>query len=452
MAALGRRRLALVCVLALAGFGAYHWLRPKPAAEPTPPPPEVPAVVVDPAVRSALTEAREAVLAQPQSGQAWGNLGLTFRAHNLNPESNACFAVAARLDPKNPRWPYLIGVSNLLLAPDDAVPHLRTAYELAVEPEHRSLTRLRLAEALLDRNDLDGAARLFTEEQEKNPRNPRAYFGLGAVAAARGDHRAAVAALVRAADTPFAHRKAAALLAASYRQLGDDTASERFERAAARGGADLPWPDPFLTEYTGRAVGRRARMTRAEEFEAKGQLADAVAVLEDVVQTDPDDQAVVSLGINLAKLGRYDRAERVLRTVVARAPDHASAHYFLGIALYMQAADAWVGDRARAKPQFEEAVRELRRAAALKPDNGLAHLYAGLALKYLGDLPGALAECRSAVEVAPNLADTHLGVGEVLVAMDKPAEAVPHIETAARLSAPNDMRAKVLLEKIGKKQ
>src|SRR6185503_4037107 len=129
-------------------------------------PPEVPAAVVDPAVRAALAEARERVLAEPRSGSAWGELGWTFRAHNLNVESNACFAVAAKLDPKDPRWPYLIGAINLLIAPDDAIPHLRTAYELATEPAHKSLTRLRLAEALLDRNDLDGAAKLFNEEAQ----------------------------------------------------------------------------------------------------------------------------------------------------------------------------------------------------------------------------------------------------------------------------------------------
>jgi tetratricopeptide (TPR) repeat protein len=443
----------IACVLALCAWGGYHfWARAKPTPKPVAVPPEIPAAVVDEGVRTALTAARDKVLADPQSGQAWGELGLSYRAHNLNPESNACFAVAARFDPQNPRWPYLIGVINLLVAPDDAVPHLRTAYELATDPKHKSLTRLRLAEALFDRNDLAGAAQLYSEEARSDPLGARAQFGLGALAAARGDHQGAIAPLRHAADSPFAHRKATALLAASHRQLGTVAEAERLDREAARGGADLPWPDPFLTEYAGRETGRAARMKAAEQFEASGRFDEAVKELEAVARTDPDDQVLVSLGLNLAQMGRYADAERVLRVVTTRTPDHAVARYFLGVSIYFPAERAWLaGDRQWAQPRFEEAVKELRKAAALKPDKGMAHLYAGLALKYLGNLQEALDECRAGVRATPNLADTHLGVGEVLVAMGKSAEAVPHLETAARLALPNDTRAKALLEKIGKK-
>ena len=447
--------LGAVAVALVAGGAFYAWHRSRPV--PTPVPlaavPEIPPAVTDADVRAALTRAREKVLAEPQSGQAWGELGLIYRAHHLNAESNACFATAARLDPQNPRWPYLIGAINLLQAPDDALPHLRTAYDLATEREHKSLIRLRLAEALLDRADLDGAARLFTEELRTDPLSARAQFGLGAGAATRGDDRAAVGALLLAVDSPFAHRKASALLAASYRRLGNAAESERFEREAARGGDDLQWPDRFMLEYQQREVGRSARMKAVEEFEATGRLSEAVAELEAVARNSPDDLVLVSLGINLAKMGDLGRAERVLRAVVARSPDHAVARYFLGISLYQQAERAWrADDRAWAKPRFEEAVRELRRAAELKPDKGLAHLYAGLALKYLGNLPEAADECRAALRASPQIGEVHFGMAQVLVALDKSAEAVPYLETAVRLSPPSDTRAKALLEGIvGKK-
>ena len=444
-----RRRLLLVSVgsLAVAAGVAYFWHRSGTSAAP----PAIPASVADPEVRAALTTAREKVLAEPGSARAWGELGLIYRAHNLNAESNACFARAAELDPRDPRWPYLIGVIDLMIAPDEAIPHLRRAYDRAAEPEHKSLIRLRMAEALLERNDTDGAAALFDEEARSDPGNPRVQFGLGAVAAARGDDGAAVRHLEAAASSPFAHRKASALLAACHRRLGHPAEAERFERAAVGGPDDLPWRDRFLTDYLRLEVGRSSRLKAVEELEARGQLADAVVELEDLARTSSDDQVLVSLGINLAKVGRFGDAERLLRVVLARTPDHAVARYFLGISLYLPAERAWLaGDRVWARPRLEEAVRELRRSAELKPDKGLARVYAGLALKYLGNLTEALEECREAVRASPQLPDTHLGLGEVLLELGKPGEAVPHLETAVRLSLPGDGRAKALLDTITK--
>ena len=271
-----KRVLVLGGVVLLVGGGIYLWQRTRPA--PAIGPPEVPASVVDADVRAALNRSRAKVQAEPQSGQAWGELGLTYRAHNLNAESNACFATAAKLDPSNPRWPYLIGTIDLLIAPDEAVPHLRIARGLAVKSEHQSLTRLRLAEALLDRGDSDGAAELFAEEARVNPLGARAQFGLGAVAVGRGDHRAAIGPLLLAVDSPFARRKAGTLLAACHRRLGNAADAERCERDASGLPDDLPWPDPFLGEYARRESGRSARMKAIDELEASGRIAEAVAV------------------------------------------------------------------------------------------------------------------------------------------------------------------------------
>ena len=430
----GRKLLVVTCVIALRRGRVRVVAARKPVPKPVAVPPEVPASVVDPAVCTALTEARDKVLAEPQSGQRWGELGWSFRAHTLNSESNACFVVAAQLDPQNPRWPYLIGVINMLIAPDDVVPHLRTAYELAVEPEHKSLTRLRLAEALLERDDLNGAAKLFAEEARTDPLNPHAQFGLGAVAAARGEHESsghdAAAPRSRARSRTRRPLPSWPRVTAGWDAPAD---AERFEHEAARTGDDLSWSDPFLSEYIRRQTGLSAqesrRGVRSERELVRGR--------EGARGGRPDQSGrsgAGQLGDQPRKNGPVRCAERVLRVVVARTPDHAVARYFLGISLYMPAERAWAaGDPEWARPRFEEAIKELREAAKLKPDKGMAHLYAGLALKYLGDLPAALDECREAVRASPHLADTHLGMGEVLVAMGKPAEAVPSLEAAAAL-------------------
>src|SRR5271163_2574002 len=103
--------LSLAC-LAGAGFFTLHLLN-QSKSTPTSPP-EIPSGVVDVEVREALAKARQRVIDDPHSDEAWGDLGLFFRAHRIHPESLACFSEAARLDPTSPRWPYLMGTVHLL--------------------------------------------------------------------------------------------------------------------------------------------------------------------------------------------------------------------------------------------------------------------------------------------------------------------------------------------------
>ncbi|MDB5306699.1 MAG: hypothetical protein JWO38_901 [Gemmataceae bacterium] len=438
--------IAVLVVLVGAAGGAVWWYTTRPPA--TDPPP-VPAGVADPAVRTALIEAREGVVKAPRSGEAWGEYGLVCRAHGLNPESNACFAEAARLDPQNPRWPYLIGLLNLRAAPADAVPHLRAAYGLAVAPpEYRSAARLRLAEALQERGHTDEAAALFAEELRENPGDARAQFGLGAIPAGGGDPRTAVGRLEGAAASPSARRKAAALLAAAYRQLEDPAAAARWEAAAASAPADLPWADPFVAEYQRREVGWLNKERQADEFVAQGRPRNALPILEDMARAYPDEHTFFKLGMTLAKAGDFPRAEQVLRSVVAQNPNHGLGHYFLGVALYQQGESLRKqGNRDQSGGMYEEAVREFRRSTELRPDHALGYLFAGLALRTLGRLSEAESECRNAVRVGPQEANTHLALGEVLMDEGRPADAVPHLEEAARLAPAKNTRAGALLEK-----
>jgi len=91
---------------------------------------------------------------------------------------------------------------------------------------------------------------------------------------------------------------------------------------------------------------------------------------------------------------------------------------------------------------------ELRKSIDLKPDQWQAHLFAGCSMKYLCQLPEAAEECRLAISAMPQSADAHFTLGEVLHEQGKSAEAIAHLENAARLAPQGDTRAKALLEKI----
>lgn len=442
--------VGVVALLLAAGGGAAWWYTSRPAI---PDPPPVPERVTDPNVRAVVTEARDGVLKDRRSAAAWGEYGLVCRANGLNDESNVCFAQAARLDPADARWPYLIAALNIRFAPDDVLPHLREAYRLAGTPKHRSAARLRLAELYQEQGNLDDAERLFAEELRENPGSDRAEFGLGSIAAARGDPRAAIDRLKPLAANPTCRKRASGLLAAAYRQLGDLPAAAHHEQATARAPADLGWPDAFLAEYQARQVGWVPRLKEAEDLDSQGRLREALVIWEDLARAYPDEPALTKLGVAQAKLGQYDRAEQTFRSVLRMNPTNGTVHYYLGRALLGQADPLTRGatgpPAGRAKDLLEEAAAECRRGTELRPDYAPAYVVTGQVLRRLGRLPEAEAVCRDAVRISPHDGQGHLELGEVLLAAGKAADALRAAEEAVRL-APTDPRSKNLLDRAKK--
>src|SRR5437764_617176 len=63
-----------------------------------------------------------------------------------------------------------------------------------------------------------------------------------------------------------------------------------------------------------------------------------------------------------------------------------------------------------------------------------------------------LSNRKDAIRVIPQVAGGHLDMGEVLLELNKPEDAVPHLENAMRLAPPNDHRAMMRLETVRGKQ
>jgi tetratricopeptide (TPR) repeat protein len=430
--------------------GASAWYRYRSPSSSIVVPPEVPSMVTEPEVRNALTKARDRVLVESRSSEAWGELGVLFRAHKILPQANVCFAEAAKLEPRNPRWPYLIGIDNLLLytVNAEAVPYFRTAYSIATDKAEKSVARLQLAEALLEQNELEEATKLFLEELSVASDNPRAHFGLGVAAVTRNDIATAIAQLKIAANSPYYRHKASSLLVSCHRQLGNSAEAEQYERESLRPPNDLPWPDPFNSGLSNQQLGQSARQHQVMEMGNQASSEDVLSLLEEIARKHPNDPTQIPRAVQLFKLGDYPNVEKACREALAIEPDNVTGRCLLGAALYFQAvAKVKEGNRDAANRLFEAALVELKRSIELKPDFGFAYLHIGYALKNLGKLPEAAEAFRTAIQVIPYDPNAHLGLGEVLNDMGKTSEAIPHLEDATRLPRPSN-RAKELLEKI----
>jgi tetratricopeptide (TPR) repeat protein len=441
-------------VVALVGAGvAVYAFRYRPV----PLPPEVHYEGAEPAVTATLQAARDKVLKDPRSVQAWGELGEKLIANEMDEDSRVCFAQAERLDPANPRWPYY-QAGTLLNRGDreEALPLLERAVErAAAKGERNEVPRLLLAETLLGLGRLDEAEAHFRRALEGQAEDARAHWGLGQLAAARQDWAASRDHLVRCLHSPSARQKASARLASVSLRLGDAAGAEKFREQAERLPRDSEWADPYVALYLPYAAKKKGRYRWAENLEEAGRLSEAAVVLRPLVQEFPDDYlAHVTLAKVLGRLGRLAEAEASLRRAFQLAPDKVQVHHYLGLVLFLKGEAAeQAGDGGRAGELYREAAAESRRALALKPDYGVAHMCLGRTLKKLGKSEDALAALRQAVRCNPEHAELHYYLGDFLADAGAAAEARGHLEQSLRFgpeTAPWREAARERLAALGK--
>jgi tetratricopeptide (TPR) repeat protein len=435
-----------VVVLLLVGGGVWWW-----RAQDRPPDPPLPQEMTEADVRETITVARAKVIADPLRGSAWGEYGTVLLAHLFAHEAEQCFVEATRLDPKNPRWPYARGHIALKRDPPNAIALLTTAAEAARErPEFRPAFTLTLAEALLERGEVDRAAALF--EQERNsPDSARAVFGLGLVALLRGDDAAAAKHFEAVKTNPACRKQASAHLAALARTRGDVPAAKQYEAEANSLDADPPWPDPYLDRLVTLQVGYRGLERRVALLERDGRYEEAIDLYLAQARHKRTSSALTGAAVNMARLPRpdFDKALELLREAVQLAPDDSNAHYTLALVLFNKAEKLWVYDptSAEAAKGFREVVAAARRATELKPDRALAYMFWGLALKNLGEPKAALEPLRVALSIRPEQFDLHLALGQCLAATGARAAAEACFNTAAKLK-PTDPRPAQELAKL----
>jgi tetratricopeptide (TPR) repeat protein len=429
----GRKRLrwAGLVLLLLGGLGAVAIV--ARARRPGPPPPVVDLGGADPAVAAAIEKARAGVEQGPNDAQAWGFLGMVLHAHEHVAEAAECFRQARRLDAREPRWAYYLGVSLALTDLEAALPCLREAVELWGEGE--VAPRLRLAELLLAQGRDDEAEGLFRGVLRQAPHSALAHLGLARLAAQKNDSALALKHLEKCLADPDAQKPARALRAELFHRRGEGAAAER-ERRLVRSLPDPGSPfDPHLQEMADLQVGRVAAVARARRLFRQGQPGQAIALLQETVRAYPEAGSVwLDLGRAYLDLNDPRQAEPALRAALAREPGRVESSYYLGLALAGQG-------------RIDEAAGHFRQAVRLRPDFVEAHLNLGKCLKHQGKRAEAIAQFRTALRYRPQEATAHVLLGEQLKQEGRTAEAREHLQRAASLD-PDNAQARKLLESL----
>jgi tetratricopeptide (TPR) repeat protein len=423
--------IRLVAILALGGLAAaiVRWMQSPP------PPPTIDSAGLDPAVATAVAQARGAVLRTPRSGAAWGKLGLVLVAHHIDREAHICFAQAEQLEPRNPRWPYLQAMLLSLEDSDQTIQKLERSTELCAGESE--LPRLRLGEALLAEGRLEAAEARFREVLRRNDSNARARLDLARVALQR-DHLDEARQNLSLALHDARTRKTAHLLLAEVEQRGNNrSAATDALRLAANLPDDEAWPDPFLQDLAGLKTGRDAAIERAQQLLGQGRNAEAAHELHRIVQSGPAGHyAWLLLGKALGGLGHIAEAELAVRSALRLEGDSSEAHFQLGAILF-------------ARSNLDGATAEFRRAAELRPNSAEAHYMLGQCRLQAGDESGAIEEYRTAAGCRPDYAEALAALGGLLLAHGERGEGLVALRRAAAIR-PDDANIRQQLERAEK--
>ncbi len=220
--------------------------------------------------------------------------------------------------------------------------------------------------------------------------------------------------------------------------LSDRGSADAVLAAAARAPSAVAAGEPPAVADEPLAVRRRWIMILgflSDEALARGDAADAEALLHRALAVMPDDPGVLrSLGLLHNSTGNYPAAIAAFNRSLAADPNQPLVRVNLGIAR------AASGDAAGA-------VREYQAATALDPNEPLAWFnLANLRLRS-DDLVSAIRFYERAVVLGPELGAAHRNLALALARAGRVREAIPHARRAVEFS-PGDETARDILEQL----
>ncbi|MDH3871447.1 MAG: tetratricopeptide repeat protein [Gammaproteobacteria bacterium] len=323
---------------------------------------------LDEDTRARLEEARARVntALQPQGSDrdlaaAYGELGALYQVHALHVAAGQCYENAIALDPDNFRWAYY---SAYQAATTGRMPLAVQRYQKAriLEPAYKALV-VRLADALLDLNELDKARAAYEEVVNETGLEAAARYGLGQIALLQRDYETAIASFNRSLEADPGATRVHYSLAQALRAVKRNT--EARTHLALRGDVLPEIRDPYIESLMAmksgahvhyiqavKAINRNDHNAAREHFAnglaedpdnaialisyartlyLTGEVTEALTTLERAITLQPDNAlGLFLLGILAEEGGDTDRALDYYQRVLEYEPAHAGAHYYLG--------------------------------------------------------------------------------------------------------------------------
>jgi tetratricopeptide (TPR) repeat protein len=323
---------------------------------------------LDEDARSGLEEARAQVNAAIQDraaaselADAYGELGALYQVHELHVAAGQCYENAIALDPDDFRWVYLSGYHA---AKTGRIPLAVQRYRQArtLEPDYKALI-VRLADALLELNELDQARAAYEEVVNETGLEAAALYGLGQIAMLQRDYEAAIEYLSRSLEMDTAATRVHYALAQALRAVKRN--AEASTHLALRGDALPAIRDPYIENLQAMSSGAHVHYIKAMKAINRNDHHAASEHFARGLAMDPDNAtALLSYARALYLAGKVSEARATLERAIALQPDNTLGLFLLGILAEEG------GDTARALDYYQ-------RVLVYEPVHAGAHYYLG---------------------------------------------------------------------------
>jgi tetratricopeptide (TPR) repeat protein len=378
--------------------------------------PALPALAFDAtpaAVRASFEQAYADARERPGDASRIGRLAMLLHAYEQYPLAERCYGIARALQPEAFEWAYLTAVTQFETGRHAAASAtFRSA--LALDPAYLP-ARIYLADSLLRAGEVDGSSGEYERLLRDFPELPIAHYGVGRVAALRGEPLAAIRHYTRAVELSPQFGTALYALALAQRTAGaPGLAAQYMERYRQWGNRRPAPPDPVMDRIRALRVTARDQLEAASRLAAEGRLEEAAAMNVKALQADPDaTQAHVNLISLYGRLGRSDDAEKHYRAAIAGKSSLADAHYNYGVLTL-----------STGRP--EEARLLFERALTVNPFHAQAHNNLAALLAGQRRLTEAETHYLQAIANDPGHRAARFNLGRTLVALGRPHQAVAH--------------------------
>lgn len=225
-------------------------------------------------------------------------------------------------------------------------------------------------------------------------------------------------------------------------QVGTQSAADRYTYVPLVGlFLAIVWTAPtlFKTRDVAPTLGILAILPLAAmTWVQVGYWRDSVSLFNHTLKCTSGNYVIEnSLGLALAREGRFDEAIAHHKASLEIAPDYPQAHNNLGILLGSQG-------------KLDEALFHFRKALEAEPDQAIMHFNVAMILQHKGKLDEAISEYRKCIQYNPNNANAYYNLGRALENQGKPGDAAKCYRSALDIDPAREQASKAL-ERLGGK-